>query len=55
MYKIGLYTMFPIVVSTKTYKGTDELIEKDACPYVFYCSSVSSEYIFIDAEGNELN
>ena len=26
-----------------------------AYPYVFYCSSVPSEYVFIDAEGNELN
>ena len=31
------------------------MIEKDAYPYVFYCSSVLSEYVFIDAEGNELN
>lgn len=36
--------------------GTHEqIIEKDAYPYVFYCSSVPSEYLFIDAEGNELN
>ena len=33
----------------------EEMIEKDAYPYVFYCSSVPSEYVFIDAEGNELN
>ena len=33
----------------------EEIIEKDAYPYVFYRSSVPSEYIFIDAEGNELN
>lgn len=31
----------------------EEMIEKDAYPYVFYCSSVPSEYVFIDAEGNE--
>ena len=33
----------------------EEIIEKDAYPYVFYRSSVPSEYIFIDDEGNELN
>lgn len=33
----------------------EETIAKDAYPYVFYCSSVPSEYIFIDAEGNKLN
>ena len=33
----------------------EEMIGKDAYPYVFYCSSVPSEYVFIDAEGNELN
>ena len=33
----------------------EEMIGKDAYPYVFYCSSVPSEYIFMDAEGNGLN
>ena len=43
-----------VKITDKT--GThEEIIEKDAYPYVFYCSSVPSEYIFIDAEGNELN
>ena len=33
----------------------EEMIGKDAYPYVFYCLSVPSEYIFVDADGNELN
>lgn len=32
----------------------DEIIEKDAYPYVFYWASIPLEYIFIDSEGNEL-
>ena len=33
----------------------EEIIEKDAYPYVFYCSSVPSQYIFIDVEGKEMH
>lgn len=41
-----------ITDETGTY---EETIEKDAYPYVFFCSSIPSEYIFMDAEGNALN
>ena len=45
-----------VAVKITDETGThEETIEKDAYPYVFYCSSVPSEYIFIDAKGNELN
>lgn len=48
----------PKCVSVKITDETgthEEMIGKDDYPYVFYCSSVPSEYIFIDAEGNEIN
>lgn len=41
-----------ITDETGTY---EETIEKDAYSYVFFCSSIPSEYIFMDAEGNALN
>ena len=52
---------FALAGCKKIYKGTDEtgtheeMIGKDAYPYVFYWPSVPSEYSFIDAEENELN
>lgn len=48
----------PDCVSVKITDETgthEEMIGKDAYPYVFYWPSVPSEYSFIDAEGNELN
>lgn len=32
----------------------DENIEKDAYPYIFYNNLIPSEYLFLDAEGNEV-
>ena len=33
---------------------TEEKIEKDAYPYVFYCPFIPSEYVFLDVDGNEI-
>ncbi len=32
----------------------EEVIEKDAYPYVFYTRGLPTEYVFLDAEGKEL-
>lgn len=35
--------------------GTRDIaIEKEAYPYIFYSSLIPSEYLFLDAEGNEI-
>ena len=33
----------------------DITIEKDAYPYIHYSEVVPSEYLFLDAEGNEID
>ena len=42
-------------VRLTTANGTrEEMIEANAYPYVFYCPELPSEYVFLDADGNEL-
>lgn len=42
-------------VRLTTASGTqEEIIEDNAYPYVFYCPELPSEYVFLDADGNEL-
>ena len=42
-------------VKLTTANGTqEENIEDNAYPYVFYCPEIPSEYVFLDADRNEL-